>query len=191
MSGGEEAGPTSLPPALTPGDRKAVDAALDEIREEGPVDRAPLGCVLSLPAILVLLVTPVLDRRFGLTAAVSTPIIVTAVALLIVGITVWLSAGRFVRGHMATAAEAALRALETWSPRDDEREEALRAATLLVMNAHTIYGPTTTLAVDPDQARARIGDALPLVLAVERHLVEKGVAHPLLTEQPGGADAAG
>ena len=187
--GAEEA---PVPPALGSADREVVDEALEELHSEGgPIDRRPLGCVLTLPAFLALLVVPVLDRRFGLPSVVATSLIVGGVVVLVFGLTIWFTVGGFVRRHVATAAEAALRALETWSPEEGDRTEALRAATLLMLNAHATHGATTSLAFDPTEARRRLGRALPLVKAVERHLVAKGVVHPVFVESAGTGASGG
>ena len=182
-----------MEPRLGPQEVAVVDEALEQIRaEEGPVDRGPLGCVLSLPAFVALLVVPVLGRQFGLPSSVATPIIVGAIILLVVGLVLWFTAGGFVRGHVSAAAEAALRALEGWDPEEAEqegrREEALRAATLLVMNAYASYGPSTVEAFERPKARERIGAMLPLVEAVERHLVERGVTYRVFTEGEEGEE---
>jgi len=172
-------------PMLGPEERAVVDEALAEIRaEEGPVDRGPLGCLLALPAFLALLVVPVLGRQYGLPSGVATPIIAGSIALLVVGLVLWFTAGGFVRGHVRAAAEAALRTLEGWTAEDGEREEALRAATLLVMSAFASYGPTTSRTFEPEAAAERVGALQPLVEAVERHLVEKGVTYRVFTEGP-------
>lgn len=182
------------PSPLRPSDLDVVDEALEEIRAgEGPVDRGPMGCVLALPAFVVLLVLPVLGRRFALPSSVATPLLVVAIGLLVVGLVLWFTAGGFVRGHVKAAAEAALRSLEAWTPEEGHREEALRAATLLVMNARASYGSTTTAAFDPEEARRRVGATLPLVEAVERHLVGRGVTYPVFTgeDEAGGGGEAG
>jgi hypothetical protein len=178
-----------MEPVLRPEDLEVVDEALEEIKsQEGPVDRGPIGCVMALPAFVVLLVLPVLGRRFDLPSSVATPILVGAIALLIVGLVLWFTAGGFVRGHVIAAAEAALRALEEWSPEAGHRDEALRAATLLVMNAYASYGPTTTRTFDAAEARERVSGAMPLVEAVERHLVDEGVTYRVFTEGEEGED---
>lgn len=176
-------------PVLRPEDLEVVDEALREIREEeGPVDRGPLGCVLALPAFLALLVIPVLGRQLALPDRVATPMIVASVILLVVGLVLWFTAGGFVRGHVAAAAEAALRTLEAWTPEAGHRDEALRAATLLVMSAYASYGPTTTQTFEPEEARKRLGPTLVLVEAVERYLVDKGVTYRVFTDDPDEGD---
>lgn len=175
----------TAPGHLRPEDLEAIDAAVGEIRtEQGPVDRGPIGCVLSLPAFATLLVVPVLGRQLGLPSSVATPVLVAAVVLLVVGLVLWFTAGGFVRGHVKAAAEAALRTLEAWTPEEGRREEMLRASTLLVMNAWASHGPTTTEAFDREEARRRIGGAMPLVESVEEHLVERGVTFRVFTEGP-------
>jgi hypothetical protein len=61
-----------------------------------------------------------------------------------------------------------------------------------MLNAHATYGGTTSLAFDPTEARGRLDRALPLVKAVERHLVAKGAVYPVFVESAGtGARGGG
>jgi len=185
--------------SLGPDEEAVVDEALADLQaQEGPVDRGPLGCVLSVPAFLVLLMVPVLARSYGLPSSVAQPLILGGIVLLVLGLTLWFTAGGFVRGHVSAAAEAGLRTLEEWDEASGTREEALRAATLVVMNAYASYGPSTVQTFEPEDARSRLGARLPLVEAVERHLLEKGVTYPVFTDRdeggeegpPAGGDAA-
>ena len=112
--------------------------------------------------------------------------------LLIVGLVMYFTAGGFVRGHHAAAAEAGLRGLESWTGEGGDREEALRGATLVLLNAMAAYGATSTLSFEPSEARARIGPSLmPLMESVEEYLVERGSIYRVFTAwpDPGGDDA--
>jgi len=169
----------SLP--LQESDRRIVHDALDEIRATpSPVDRAPLGCALALPGFAIVLVFPVVARMMSLGSAVATVALGLGGILVVVGVVLWFSAGGFVRSHAQAAAEAALRRLEGG---EEDREVLLRAATLLVVNGYAFYGPTTSTAVDVDQARVRMGKHLGIVEAVEELLMEEGAAYPLFTRR--------
>ncbi len=173
--------------SLSPDEEAVVDEALADLQaQEGPVDRGPLGCVLSVPAFLLLLMVPILARSYGLPSSVAQPLILGGIVLLVLGLTLWFTAGGFVRGHVSAAAEAGLRTLEEWDEDAGTREEALRAATLVVMNAYASYGPSTVQSYEPADARKRLGARLPLVEAVERHLLQKGVTYPVFTDRQEG-----
>lgn len=182
-----------MAPALSPEDRAVVDQAVVEILDgPRPRDRGPLGCALAMPGFLVLLVMPVVVRRFGLGDAVGQASLWVGLAFLIVGLVMYFTAGGFVRGHYSAAAEAGLRGLEAWSGEGGDREEALRGATLVLLNAMAAYGATSTLSFDPAEARRRIGPSLmPLVESVEEHLVAEGSIYRVFTEWPDDEDGGG
>ncbi len=134
----------------------------------------------------MLLVFPVVARLLDVTSGVATAVISAAIVLLVVGLVLWFTAGGFVRGHAVAAAEAAIRTLEGWRADAGDREEALRAATLLLMNALASYGPTTSEAFPVEEARRRIAHMMPLVLAVERELLAREAIYPVFTDSNGG-----
>lgn len=175
-----------MAPALSPPDRAVVDGAVAEILAgPRPKDRGPLGCALAMPGFLVLLIMPVVVRRFGLGDGVGLASLWIGLGLLIVGLVMYFTAGGFVRGHYSAAAEAGLRGLESWADDSGDREEALRGATLVLLNAMAAYGATSALSFDPAEARRRIGPSLmPLVEAVEEHLVAEGSIYRVFTEWP-------
>lgn len=109
---------------------------------------------------------------------VSPFVMILGVLLLVGGPALLILGGRG-GGHAASAAvEAALRRLE--DPESD-RETAVRAATLLVLHAYARQGPATVHVFDPAEVESRLGSRLPLVVAVERQLVEEGKAYPAFT----------
>lgn len=171
--------------SLTPDERAVVDEAVQEILDgPRPRDRGPLGCLLAFPGFLILLVAPVVVRRLDLGGAVGIGSLTLGIALLVIGLVMYFSAGSFVRNHYAAAAEAGFRGLEAWDAEADGREEALRGATLVVLNAMAAYGPTTTPTFDAEEGRRRLGSLLPLVEAVEEYLVEQGSVFRVFTEEP-------
>ena len=160
-------------------ERLVVRETLRELREApAPRNLAGLGCVMALPAFVVLLVFPVVGRWLDVSRGVATAVLIAGGVLLVVGLVMWLTAGGFARGHVTAAAEAALRTLEA---DDDDPDVLLRAATLLLLNAYATYGPSTTEAFDFGAARTRLGERLDLVLAVERLLLEDGAIYPVFT----------
>lgn len=170
---------------LSAEDLAVVRQAVREIEDApSPKDRAGLGCALSLPGFVVLLVLPIVARRFTVPPSVARVVLIVGLAVLVVGVLIWLTAGGFVRGHFTAAAAAALRRLEAWDVEEGDREEALRAATLLLMNAYAVYGPTMGSSFDRDEARERLGAMMPLVEAVERVLVEEAGIYTVFTDEP-------
>ncbi len=140
---------------------------------------------MALPGFALLLVVPLLARRIGLASGAAVPLLVAGGALLVVGLVLWFGAGGFARGRVTAAAEAALRVLEAG---DEEREVLLRAATLLLCHAWATHGPSTVEAFDFATARARVGDRLDLVTAVERVLLAEGAIYPVFTPDEEGRE---
>ncbi|HSM59448.1 MAG TPA: hypothetical protein VK849_01570 [Longimicrobiales bacterium] len=176
---------------LSEADRAIVRDALEELRATPPPrELAPVGCLMALPGFLLVLVVPVAARRFGMEGGLATVALAVGFVLLVAGVALWFAGPRLARGHPVAAAEAALRRLEAWDPEHGDREEVLRAATLLVRNAVVAHGGTRALAVDPGEARRRLGPLVPLVREVERELVAEGQAHPLFSNAP-HAEGAG
>lgn len=162
---------------------------LAEIRAAPPPpNHAGLGCALALPGFALLLVFPVVARRFAIGAGWATPVLVAGGALLVVGLILWFTAGGFVRGHAIAAAEAALRTLEGG---EEDRDVLLRAATLLLTHAFATHGPATAETFDFQAARGRLGGRMDLVEAVEAVLLEEGAIYPVFTLGDGGQSGGG
>ena len=177
-----------MPHNLTDRDRMTVRDTLAEIRAAPPPrNHAGLGCVMALPGFVILLVFPVVARKFAVGGGLATPILVVGGLLLVVGLVLWFTAGGLVRGHAIAAAEAALRTLEAG---DEDGEVLLRASTLLLTHAYATHGPATAETFDFEAARPRLGARLDLVLAVEALLVAEEAIYPVFTvaESPGDAD---
>lgn len=62
-------------------------------------------------------------------------------------------------------------------------------ATLLLCHAWATHGPSTVEAFDFTAARARVGDRLELVTAVERVLLAEGPVYPVFTLDEEGGQA--
>jgi hypothetical protein len=163
---------------LTDPDRLAVRDALEEIRAHPPRDIAPIGCLVTLPGFLILLVAPVAGRMLGWGRGFATAVLVIGVSLLAVGIGMWVGAPGLIRNHSKAAAEAALRQLEQGA---EDRHVLLRAATLLLTHAHATVRGTTSVCIDTPHALMRLGSRAPLVVQVERHLLAEGQIYPVFT----------
>jgi hypothetical protein len=177
-----------MPHHLTDRDRLTVRDTLAEIRAAPPPrNHAGLGCVMALPGFVILLVFPVVARKFGMGGGLATPVLVVGGLLLVVGLVLWFTAGGLVRGHAIAAAEAALRTLEAG---DEDGDVLLRASTLLLTHAYATHGPATAQTFDFQDARRRLGARLDLVLAVEALLVAEDAIYPVFTlaQSSGGAD---
>lgn len=174
-----------MPAPLSPEERAVVDEAVaDVLAGPRPTDRGPLGCLMAMPGFLILVVAPLMAPRLNVPDVVGTAILIAGGALLVIGLVLHFSAGRFARGHYMAAAEAGMRGLEAWDPETDDREEALRGATLLLLNAMAAHGAAPTASFDVDEGRERIGALMPMVEAVEEYLVAQGSTYRVFTEGP-------
>ncbi len=181
-----------MPASLSADDRAVVDEAVQDLLEgPRPVDRGPLGCGMAVPGFLILLIAPVLGRRYDISSSVGMPLLVVGIGLLVIGLVMYFSAGGFVRGHYMAAAEAGLRGLEAWDPDTGDRTEALRGATLVLMNAMAAYGVTSSASFDFEAGRNRIAKVMPMVEAVEEYLVEQGSIYRVFTPWPEGEGPGG
>jgi hypothetical protein len=170
--------------SLGPEEQAVVQEALEEIQETPPPpDRGPLGCVVALPGFVLLLLYPPAARFLDLPGWAGIAALSAGIPLVSFGLILWFTAGRLGRRHAMAASEAALLALESWTDEEAEREEALRAATLLLMSSFAQSGPTFVATFDASEARKRIGPRMPLVEAVERYLLEQEAVHPLFTRE--------
>lgn len=172
---------TGLTFVFEEGDREGVLEALAEIRAEPPpTSYAGVGCVMALPGFLLLLLVPPVGRMLNLAQGFAVVGLVLGGVLLVVGLILWFTAGSLTRRHSIAAAEAALRTLEVDG---QEREVQVRAATLLLCNAHATHGPATVQSFDIEAARTRLGSRLPLVEAVEELLLEEAAVYPVFTSE--------
>lgn len=164
---------------LTDHDRRIVRETLGELeRATPPAGGATLGWLAGLVGLLVLVVWPRIAERVPGGDFVSPFVLLVGALLLLGGPVLALLGGRGGARAAEAAVEAALRRLE--DPGAD-RETVVRASTLLLAHAYVSRGPTTVHTFEPDEAASRIGDRLPVVEAVERHLVEESVTYPVFS----------
>lgn len=164
---------------LTDHDRRIVRETLGELESATPpAGRGTLGWLAAFVGLLVLVGWPRIVHRVPGGDFVSPFVLLGGVVLLLGGPVLALLGGGGGARSAEAAAEAAFRRLE--DPRAD-RDTVVRASTLLLAHAFVSRGPTTTHTFEPDAAASRIGERLPVVEAVERHLVEGGVTYPVFT----------
>jgi hypothetical protein len=165
--------------ALSAHDVGILRDALEEIEAEPPPrDWGSVGCVGALVGLALVVALPLLARSVEVPRPVALALLGAGAVLLVLGVVARTSAGGFARGRSIAAAEAALRQLESDDP---DRETALRAATLLLVHAYAVYGPTASASFDFGEGRRRLGERMALVEAVERELLREGRVQPVFT----------
>lgn len=171
------------PQALDEADGRVVRETLEEIRQApAPPVRGRLGCLAAVLGLVMLMAWPRVGRQVPGGDFVSPFIWLIGIVLILGGPAVALLGAGGGGRQAAAAVEAALRRLEDPS---SDRETLLRAATLLLTHAHTVRGSATVQTFEAHEVEPRIGARLPLVLAVERRLVDEGVTYPVLTLEAG------
>lgn len=172
-----------VPEVLNDHDRMIIGEARAEIRDNPlPASHGPVGCIGALLGMGVLFVWPQLIDFIPGGDFLSPFVMLLGVVLVVGGIVSSFFVGKKTRSAHA-AIEAALRQLEseasTAGLSSDERETALRAATLLISHAFISDGPSTVRGFDRAEAATRIAPAMGLVLGVQGVLeAELGVWIP-------------
>lgn len=161
---------------IGPEEAGAIEAALSEIDSEPPPrDSGPLGCLLSLVAVVGLVALPILADRVGL---VGTPLRAAIIVLVgsVVGGLVWsVFGGAFSRGRVISGVDQAISELIELYP-NGPMDRMLALATRIIVEATVSTGPTTSSTYETSEVAERLGPALPYVVQVERWLIEhKGV----------------
>lgn len=152
-------------------ERQALWAEWQRLQNEpAPSDRRAAGCMTVIIAVALAAAGPALARLAGFDLGQSMRIGATVVLVLafVAGIVMaFLGSGRFARDSQR--AKEALEWLATHGADADPDERRSRAVSLL-LHAYCTDGPTTTATFEFEEARQRLGDSLPYVLAVERAL---------------------
>ena len=164
---------------LTDHDRRVIREAREEIAATPPpTGRGPIGWFFGLLGAALLVVWPGLVESVP-GGAFLNPFVLMAGGLMLVGGPVYALFGRGSTSSAARAAvEAALRLLEGG---EAERDEKLRAAALLLAHAYVSDGAAIVQMFQPEEVRGRIASAAPLVVAVERYLIDEFGDPPILT----------
>jgi len=146
--------------------------------EKGPPERKPVGCMVMIIAVVVAIAVPPVFGWIGLQLSPNSRSILLAVLGLffIGGLLVWLfSQGKY--GRYAQGAEAAIKAL-AGGTRDT------KTAVALIFYANCDDGPTLSMTIKPDEARAALGAALPYVIEVEQALLSELKIYRVFTSVP-------
>jgi hypothetical protein len=172
--------PAGLPrESLSDADRRAIrEARADLVAEPLAAGTGQMGCLAAIVGAVALLVAPrVVPLIPG--GAFLAPFVTLAAVLAILGGVVWsMFGGNSGRAAARAAVESALRHIEDV---DSDRDVLLRACTVLVSRAHIVQGPTTIAVIDSAHALPRLGERLPLVVAVELYLIEEFGEYEFLT----------
>ncbi len=170
------------PPSFTPAQRAAICAEWRRIAAEpAPAGLRPYGCLAVITGGVLFFALPQLGIRLP---PPWNTVLLGAIGLLVAGglfVGVFMGSGRY--GRASARAEAALQALSGDQAIDESVR--LRLAVDLIAHARVADGPTVSAAVDPAQARQRLGSNLDYVVAVERVLAQEiGDLHVFI--RPGG-----
>ncbi len=171
MEGESLTGPMGDMPVeqLTDTDRMLIREARDEIAgSPTPVNRGPIGCLAALMGLATLTVWPRVSELIPGADFFSPFVVLGGILMLIGGLVSSFFGGSSGRIAAEAAVESAARHLQA---AESDRETRLRAATLLIMHAFVSSGPATTQTFEPVEMQRRIGDSMPLVLAVEGYLL--------------------
>lgn len=148
--------------------------------ERGPPDRKPVGCMVMIIAVVVAIAVPPVLGWIGLQLSQGARANLLAVLCLffIGGLLVWLfSQGKYSR--YAQRAEAALKALAGGT-------SDTKSAVALIFYAYCDDGPTLSMAIKLEEARATLGPALPYVIEVEQALLSELKIYRVFTSVPEG-----
>ena len=171
-------------PALPTAEHQAIAAEWTRLQDKPPPPaRREIGCMTVVIAAVLFLAGPHLLRWLGidLPAGVKTVVAVLLALAILVGafFSLILVSGRYAHDHRA--AEAALAWLVQNGARGSEEERRTNAVALLYY-AYCVDGPTTTNTINFEEARVRLGDALPYVMTVERALRTDQKIYPVFTD---------
>ena len=168
---------------LDTAERQALSAEWQRLQNEpAPPDRHAIGCMTVVVAIALATAGPPLVRLAGLDLAQSLRIgagIVLGIALLAGLLMVFMGSGRFARDS-----QRAGQALEWLAAHGagGHPEERRRQTVALLCCAYCVDGPSTVTTINFEDARQRLGDALPYVLAAERALRVDRSIYPVFTD---------
>ncbi len=157
--------------SLSPGDVSIVESTRSELRDEPlPPAMGQVGCLGAVAGVIVLVAWPQLLEAVPALSFFSPFAMLFAFVGIVGGPVMLMFGGQSGRQASRAAIEASLRVFE--DP-EAERDEQLRAATVLLTRAYISQGPSTDRMIDTDDAKGRIGDQIDVVLDVECYLAEQ------------------
>jgi hypothetical protein len=159
-------------PALSAAERQALVAEWTRLQNEPPPrERREIGCLTVVIAIIFAVAGPYLLRWLGIELPPGVKIALgVLLGLAILGgvfVGLVLVSGRY--AHAYRQADAAIDWLAKNGAGGDPLERRRQAVTLL-FHAFCSDGPSTSNTINFEEARTRLGDGLPYVMAVERAL---------------------
>lgn len=167
---------------FTPEQRAAIVAEFRRIMAEPPpFNPRPYGCLTAIAGIVLFLLVPQLGIRPP--PPWGTVLVALFGVMILGGAVVGVLLGSGVHGRAATRAGAALEALASDVAVEDAAR--MRHAVALIAHATVSDGPTTLVAIDPAQARRRLGAGLDYVIAVEDVLARELGAQRVFGERDG------
>lgn len=170
---------------LGPEEGAAILAELRRLRARpAPTPPTGVGCVAALIAVAGLVALPFAAPRIPLPSGLAWALGIGLLVVAAVGALMSIFGDGFVRGAIASDAEAAIEELVTEFPSGDP--DRMRAAAIRILDgAYASSGPTTVGTFDRAEVAARLGAALPYVKRIERFLHERKQIYAVFT---GGSD---
>ncbi|MGH9579382.1 MAG: hypothetical protein ACRD2R_00185 [Terriglobales bacterium] len=171
---------------LDSAERQALAREYDRIASQPrTVNYGPVGCVVALLAAVLLLVIPVLARKFFPQPPAALVWIIRGLgALLALTVLGGLAVGLFGGGRGESKSRQLAEDAMDWLARNHSSAplaERRRFAVTILFHAYYSGGPYTVTTFASADARLRLGDALPYVLAVERALRRERNIYPVFT----------
>ena len=175
---------SAFEPALPTAERQAIAAEWQRLADEPPpLPRRELGCMTAIVALMLALVGPPVLRWFGIELSQGVKLALgAALGCVLLGgafVGLVLVSGTYARA--SRRADAAVAWLAAHGTGGDSEQKRRQAVTLL-FHAFCSDGPSTTHTIDFENARARLGDALPYVMTVERALRTDQRIYPVFTD---------
>jgi hypothetical protein len=171
--------------ALATAERQAIVAEWHRLANEPPPPpRREIGCMTAIVALVLALAGPPVLRWFGIELHPGLRLALGAVlGLLILGgafVGLVLVSSKY--AHAYRQADAAVAWLAEHGAAGDPEQKRRQAVTLL-FHAFCSDGASTSHTIDFEAARARLGDALPYVMSVERALRIDLKVYPVFTDR--------
>lgn len=171
-------------PALPTAERQALVAEWTRLQNEPPPrERREIGCLTVVIAVILAVAGPYVLRWLGIELPPAWKAMLAALlALAFLGgafVSLILVSGRY--AHAYRLADAAVDWLAKNGAGGDPVERRKQAVTLL-FHAFCSDGPSTSNTIGFEEARVRLGEALPYVMAVERALRTDLKIYPVFTD---------
>ena len=171
-------------PALPTAERQAIAAEWKRLQDKPPPSgRREMGCMTVVIAVVLMLAGPHVLRWLGIELPPGVKIAVSVVLGLAILVGAFfgliLVSGRY--SHDSRRANEALDWLAQNGAGGNAEERRSQAVALLYY-AYCVDGPTTTNTIEFEEARVRLGDALPYVITVERALRTDQKIYPVFTD---------